>query len=62
MMGVGVPKKATDDMMRRYLGETKEDVTLEKYRHGAVWANRCMAALLENGWGCETWEFFLLGT
>jgi hypothetical protein len=62
MVGAGVSKKATNDMMRRYLDETKEDLTLEKYRHGAVWANRCMAALLENGWGCEAWEFFLLGT
>jgi hypothetical protein len=31
MMGAGVSKKATDDMTRRYLGETKEDLTLEKY-------------------------------
>lgn len=62
MLRAGVSKKATNDMMRQYTGEKKDDLTLEKDRHGAVWANRCMSALLENGWGHESWEIFLLGT
>lgn len=57
----GVPKDITDDMMRSYTGDQNEG-TLEKYRSGALWANRCMAALLANGWGHKSWEIFLLGT
>jgi hypothetical protein len=52
----------TNDAMRRYTGLDQDDQTLEKYRHGALWVNRCVAALLANGWGYKSWEIFLLGT
>lgn len=61
MIGVGVPRKITNDTMREYTGDDKEDHTLERYRRGAVWVNRCMAGLLRNGWGHRSWELFLLG-
>ncbi|KAI2669766.1 hypothetical protein CBS147355_9691 [Penicillium roqueforti] len=35
-------------------------ITLEGYRRGVVWINRCIAALLANGWGHKSWEIFLL--
>ncbi|KAJ9483345.1 hypothetical protein VN97_g10066 [Penicillium thymicola] len=60
MMRAGVPKAMTNEMMKRYTGQDQDDQTLEKYRHGALWVNRCAAALLENGWGCKSWEIFLL--
>lgn len=62
MTRAGVPKAMTNDMMKRYTGQDQGDQTLEKYRHGALWVNRCAAALLENGWGYKSWEIFLLGT
>lgn len=61
MMRAGVPKAMKNDMMKRYTGQDQDDQTLEKYRHGALWVNRCAAALLENGWGYKSWEIFLLG-
>ncbi|OJJ42042.1 hypothetical protein ASPZODRAFT_77845, partial [Penicilliopsis zonata CBS 506.65] len=33
MLRAGVSKKATNDMMRRYTGEKKDDLTLEKDRN-----------------------------
>ncbi|KAB8218860.1 hypothetical protein BDV33DRAFT_204906 [Aspergillus novoparasiticus] len=51
MLRAGVSEEATNDMMRGYTGDKKDDLTLERDRQGAVWANRCMSALVENGWG-----------
>ncbi|KAJ5389782.1 uncharacterized protein N7496_000850 [Penicillium cataractarum] len=61
MIKAGVSLQVTNDTMRQYTGADKSDLTLERYRRGAVWANRCMAALFENGWGHRSWELFLLG-
>ncbi|KAJ5900239.1 uncharacterized protein N7473_004309 [Penicillium subrubescens] len=52
----------TNDTMRRYTGRDQKDHTLAKYRNGAVWVNRCMVALLKNGWGHKSWEIFLLNS
>lgn len=60
MMRAGVSLETTNATMRRYTGKDQKDHTLEKYRNGAVWANRCIALLLENGWGHKSWEIFLL--
>ncbi|OQD86923.1 hypothetical protein PENSOL_c082G01054 [Penicillium solitum] len=60
MMRAGVPKAMTNDMMKRYTGQDQDNQILEKYRYGALWVNRCAAALLENGWGYKSWEIFLL--
>jgi hypothetical protein len=61
MMQAGVSKETTNDTMRRYTGRDLDDPTLDKYRLGAIWVNRCMATLLEKGWGHKSWEIFLLG-
>lgn len=61
LMQVGVPKEKTNKMMRRYIDRNNDDSTLEGYRRGVVWINRCIAALLANGWGHKSWEIFLLG-
>lgn len=60
MMRLGVSKKMTNNMMREFTGQERDDLTLEKYRHGALWVNRCIAALLTRGWGHKSWELFLL--
>ncbi|OQD97676.1 hypothetical protein PENSOL_c011G05384 [Penicillium solitum] len=60
LMQVGVPKEKTNKMMRRYIDRNNDDSTLEGYRRGVVWINRCIAALLANGWGHRSWEIFLL--
>ncbi|OKP10487.1 hypothetical protein PENSUB_4092 [Penicillium subrubescens] len=62
MMRAGVSQDTTNDTMRRYTGRDQKDHTLAKYRNGAVWVNRCMVALLKNGWGHKSWEIFLLST
>lgn len=62
MMRAGVSKDTTNDTMRRYTGQDQKDHTLATYRNGAVWVNRCIAALLKNGWGHRSWEIFLLST
>ncbi|KAJ5302297.1 hypothetical protein N7508_007160 [Penicillium antarcticum] len=56
----GVTKDTVNDMMRRYIDRNNDDSTLEGYRRGVVWINRCIAALLANGWGHKSWEIFLL--
>lgn len=61
MIKPGVSRQVTNDTMRQYTGADKDDLTLERYRRGAVWANRCMAALVANGWGYRSWELFLIG-
>ncbi|CEJ55674.1 hypothetical protein PMG11_01922 [Penicillium brasilianum] len=61
MIKAGISIQVTNDTMRQYTGADKSDLTLERYRRGAVWANRCMAALFENGWGHRSWELFFLG-
>jgi hypothetical protein len=62
MLHCGVSKEKTDEIMRRYIVSKNGEETLARYRRGAVWLNRCMAALLNNGWGHRSWEIFLLGT
>lgn len=57
----GVSCEVTNHIMRIYTGDNKSDLTLKRYRLGAVWANRCMAGMLANGWGHRSWEVFLLG-
>lgn len=61
MMGTGISKETTNDMMRRYIVRHNDDTTLERYRRGVAWIHRCIAELLVNGWGYMSWEFFLLG-
>lgn len=60
MMRRGVSEKMTNDTMREFTGQERDDSTLAKYRHGALWVNRCIAALLARGWGHKSWELFLL--
>lgn len=62
MLRQGVPKKMTNHTMREFTGQARDDLTLEKYRHGALWANRCIASLLGKGWGHKSWELFLLSS
>ncbi|KAJ5378937.1 hypothetical protein N7509_012056 [Penicillium cosmopolitanum] len=47
-------------MMRCYFTVNSNDDTLAGYRWGVMRVNRCMAALLANGWGHKSWEIFLL--
>ncbi|KAJ5775824.1 uncharacterized protein N7511_000835 [Penicillium nucicola] len=61
LIQVGVSKATTNDMMRQYIDRNNDDSTLEGYRRGVVWINRCIAGLLANGWGHKSWEIFLLG-
>lgn len=61
MIRSGISKETTNNMMRRYIVRKNDDMTLEGYRRGVVWINRCMAALLANGWGHKSWEIFLFG-
>lgn len=61
MVGRGISKETTNTMMRRYFSVNSNDDTLAGYRWGVMWVNRCMAALLANGWGHKSWEIFLLG-
>ncbi|KAJ5110870.1 hypothetical protein N7532_001405 [Penicillium argentinense] len=60
MLQTGISQNTTDNMMRHYFHQCKDQKTLEGYRHGALWVNRCIAALLANGWGHKSWEIFLL--
>lgn len=48
-------------LMRRYFSRKNDDQTLEGYRRGSVWVNRCASELLVHGWGHKSWELFLLG-
>lgn len=62
MLAAGISKQVTNDMMRYYFKRNNDDKTLERYRHGATWVNKCVVALLANGWGHKSWEIFLLRT
>ncbi|KAE8146284.1 hypothetical protein BDV25DRAFT_143843 [Aspergillus avenaceus] len=53
-------KETVYSMMRKYINKDSDDKTLDYYRYGALWANRCIASLLYNGLGHRSWEIFLL--
>lgn len=61
MMKCGISKETANTMMRCYFTVNSNDDTLAGYRWGVMRVNRCMAALLANGWGHKSWEIFLLG-
>jgi hypothetical protein len=60
LLHVGNAKDTVYAMMERYLGRIYDTKTLDYYRYGSLWANRCMASLLHQGWGARSWEVFLL--
>jgi hypothetical protein len=60
LLHVGNAKDTVYAMMERYLGRIYDAKTLDYYRYGSLWANRCMASLLHQGWGSQSWELFLL--
>lgn len=55
----GTPKEVVNWMMRRYVSDTTPE-NLKRLRLGSIWVNRCIADLLEKGWGFRSWEVFLL--
>ncbi|KAL5332617.1 hypothetical protein BJX70DRAFT_404412 [Aspergillus crustosus] len=62
LLYVGNAKDTVCAMMERYLGRNYDAKTLDYYRYGSLWANRCMASLLQQGWGSWSWELLLLQT
>lgn len=62
LMHAGNSKETVYSMMRQYINKEYDDKTLDNYRYGAVWVNRCIAFLLKQGWGHRSWEIFLLRT
>ncbi|KAJ5600719.1 hypothetical protein N7450_001786 [Penicillium hetheringtonii] len=52
----------TNHTIREFTGQARDNLTLEKYRHGALWANRYIVSLLGKGWGHKSWELFLLSS
>ena len=59
MISDGTPKDVVNWMMRRYVSDTTPE-NLKRLRLGSLWVNRCIADLLERGWGFRSWEIFLL--
>ncbi|KAL4787083.1 hypothetical protein BJX76DRAFT_40684 [Aspergillus varians] len=62
LLHLGNAKDTVRAMMEQYLGRRYDAKTLDYYRYGSLWANRCMASLLQQGWGPWSWELFLLQT
>lgn len=60
LIHAGNSKQTVYSMMRQYINKTSDDKTLDYYRYGALWVNKCIASLLKNGLGHRSWEIFLL--
>ncbi|KAL4931887.1 uncharacterized protein BDV17DRAFT_255532 [Aspergillus undulatus] len=60
LIHAGNSKETVYSMMRQYINKNSDDKTLDYYRYGALWVNRCIASLLRNGLGHRSWEIFLL--